>query len=49
MTADDAATPELKGPRESGLDTSSGLEFVQRRLALLAKITQRLENGRDRS
>jgi hypothetical protein len=38
MTADDAATPEWKGPRESGLDTSSGVEFVQRRLALFAKI-----------
>ena len=38
MTADDAATPEWKRPRESGLDTSSGLEFVQQRLALFARI-----------
>jgi len=38
MAAPDVATSEPKRPRESGLDTSNGLEFVQQRIGLFAKI-----------
>ncbi len=38
MTVLDVATPDWKRPRESGLDTSNGLEFVQQRVGLFAKI-----------
>jgi hypothetical protein len=38
MTAPEVATAEWKGSPESGLDTSNGLEFVQQRIGLFAKI-----------
>ena len=38
MTAHDASTPGSNGPPESGLDTSNGLEFVQQRIGLFARI-----------
>jgi serine/threonine-protein kinase len=38
MTAADVAMQEWNKSRESGLDTSNGLEFVQQRIGLFAKI-----------
>ena len=38
MTAPDVVTTTRSEPRESGLDTSNGLEFVQQRIGLFAKI-----------
>ena len=38
MTVDCPTTRQWAGPRESGLDTTNGLEFVQRRIALFARI-----------
>jgi eukaryotic-like serine/threonine-protein kinase len=38
VTAHDVATRESKRSPESGLDTSNGLEFVQQRIGLFAKI-----------
>ena len=38
MTAPVAPTREPESSRDTGLDTSNGLEFVQQRIALFAKI-----------
>ena len=38
MTAPSAPTLERQTPRESGLDTSNGLEFVQQRVGLFARV-----------
>ena len=38
MTAHDVATPGSNGLPKSGLDTSNGLEFVQQRIGLFARI-----------
>jgi hypothetical protein len=38
MRAPEVVTTARRKPRESGLDTSNGLEFVQQRIGLFAKI-----------